>query len=946
MSLLHFILFIPFLFAIFVPFIHKWCTPRIHTGWFVLVVPAGIFLYFVSYIPAIAKGKTILHELQWMPSLGINFTAYLDGLALIFALLITGIGMLVILYSIYYLSKEKEALHNFYLYLLLFMGAMLGLVFSDNIFVLYVFWELTSISSFLLIAYWYQRKNSRYGAQKAMLITIAGGLAMLAGLILLSIMADTYSIREMMSMTQELASHKLFLPAMILLLLGAFTKSAQFPFSIWLPDAMEAPTPISAYLHSATMVKAGIYLVARFTPIFGGSTEWFWLVSGAGIVTLLYGSINAVQQKDLKALLAYSTISQLGFIMTLLGIGSAALYKNGSGDETSAYAFAVAAAIFHLINHSTFKGSLFMVVGIIDHEAGTRDLRRLGGLAGLMPVSFTLAIIGSFAMAGLPPFNGFLSKEMFFTSVLALVRQPIFEMKTLAVMFPVVAWVASVFTFIYCMILVFKTFTGKHHPEKLGKQVHEAPLGMLLSPTVLAILIIGIFFFPNVVADYFLKPALTAVLPGQPVPNLTISPWHGWNTEVLLTIGVIACGTLLYRSLKKWSPVYRLYPKGLTLHHFYQLSLKGMESISANITKRYMTGFVRDYLVYIFSTIIFVIGGSLWLLDGTSVHSSKNASINAYELGIIVGMMVAVFIVLLAKSRLTAIIALGALGLLVSLLFVVFRAPDLALTQLVVETVTTVLFLLCFYHLPELSKEKGRVRFKLTNLLISLGVGTVVTVLALSANAHRFSKTISSFFEDSYTLAGAKNMVNAILVDFRGLDTMLEILVLSIASLGVFTLVHFGDRNKAAAKSAVDKGKPNDVILRTVTKAAIIIIFTFSIYLFFGGHHNPGGGFVGGLSIAAGFILLYLAFDKETIRENIPIDFKKLAAGGVLLAVMTGVGSFLFQAPFLSQTFGHVELPVFGDTELATAMIFDLGVAFAVIGTAMTIILTISEDES
>lgn len=876
------------------------------------------------------------------PSLGINFTAYLDGLGLIFALLISGIGTLVILYSIFYLAKEKEALHNFYVYLLLFMGAMLGLVFSDNIFVLYVFWELTSISSFLLIAYWYQRKNSRYGAQKAMLITVAGGLAMLAGLILLSIMADTYSIREMVSMTGELAGRKLFLPAMLLLLAGAFTKSAQFPFSIWLPDAMEAPTPISAYLHSATMVKAGIYLVARFTPVFGGTPEWFWLVSGAGLITLLYGSINAVQQKDLKALLAYSTVSQLGLIMCLLGLGSAALYR---GPESSVYAFAVVAAIFHLTNHSTFKGSLFMVIGMIDHEAGTRDLRRLGGLAGLMPVSFIMAIIGSFAMAGLPPFNGFLSKEMFFTSVLTLVKQPVFAIKTFAVLFPIIAWVASVFTFIYCMILVFKTFTGKHHPEKLDKSVREAPLGMLLPPMVLAVLVVMIFFFANTVSDYFLKPALVAIVPNQAV-DIKISPWHGWNSEVFMTLGVIGCGIVLYRSLKKWTPVYQLYPKGLTLNHLYQLSLQGMEAISLKITKCYMTGFVRDYLVYLFFTMILVLIGAMWLLDGANLRFSKNAPVNAYEVGIIVGLLVAALTVLLTKSRLTAIIALGALGLLVSLLFVVFRAPDLALTQLVVETVTTVLFLLCFYHLPELPKEKSMTNIKLTNLLISLGVGAVVTAIALSANHHRFSETISSFFEDSYTLAGAKNMVNAILVDFRGMDTMLEILVLCIAGLGVFTFVHLGDKEQDAERSAVGKVKPNDVILKTVTKGTSIIIFTFAIYLFFGGHHNPGGGFVGGLSCAAGLILLYFVFDWKTIRENIPVDFKKLAASGVLIAIITGAGSFLFRAPFLSQAFGHVELPVFGDTELATTVIFDLGVALAVVGTAMTIILTISEDES
>jgi multicomponent Na+:H+ antiporter subunit A len=408
-----------------------------------------------------AKGEVFTSTVKWIPAYSINFTTYLDGLSLVFGLLIAGIGSLVILYSIFYLSKHREALHNFYVYLLLFMGAMLGLVMSDNYYVLYVFWEITSVSSFLLIAYWYERDRSRYGAQKAMLITVFGGLAMLAGLIMLSIMADTTSIRETLLQLNQIHSHELFIPAMILILLGAFTKSAQFPFSIWLPDAMEAPTPISAYLHSATMVKAGIYLVARLTPIFGGTIEWFWLVVGIGIFTLLYGSFNAVKQTDLKALLAYSTISQLGLIMSLLGLGSAALYKDLGVDEAALYATAIFAAIFHLVNHSTFKGSLFMVVGIIDHETGTRDLRRLGGLIHLMPISFTLTVIGSFSMAGLPPFNGFLSKEMFFTAVVNASHMEIFNLQHIGILLPIVAWIASVFTFIYCMILVFKTFRGK-----------------------------------------------------------------------------------------------------------------------------------------------------------------------------------------------------------------------------------------------------------------------------------------------------------------------------------------------------------------------------------------------------------------------------------------------------------------------------------------------------
>lgn len=330
MTLLHWAVLSPFIAAILIPFLYKYLK-RIHTGWFVLILPLVLFIYFLSFIPRTSSGEAILNNLDWVPSLGINFNVYVDGLSLLFALLITGIGALVVLYSIYYLSKRKEKLNNFYVYLLMFMGAMLGVVLSDNLIVIYVFWEVTSIASSLLISYWYTREKSIYGAQKSMYITVFGGLSMLAGFSLLYVIAGTFSIVELIANADIVMASGLFIPAMILVLLGAFTKSAQFPFHIWLPDAMEAPTPVSAYLHSATMVKVGIYLVARLTGVFGGAPEWFWIITIAGLVTLTWGSISAVRQKDLKGILAFSTISQLGLIMSLLGTGSAAFYFRGWG---------------------------------------------------------------------------------------------------------------------------------------------------------------------------------------------------------------------------------------------------------------------------------------------------------------------------------------------------------------------------------------------------------------------------------------------------------------------------------------------------------------------------------------------------------------------------------------------------------------------------------------
>jgi len=790
---LHILILIPFVFAIAIPFLHKLFHPKIHLGWFVLLIPLVIFLHLFRFIPLVAKGEHMEASFAWLPSMEMNLDLYVDGLGLLFGLLISGIGVLVIIYSIFYLSKLQEELHKFYVYLMMFMGAMLGLVFSDNIFILYGFWELTSVSSFLLIAFWYERKSSRDGALKALLITVFGGLCMFVAMIMLTLITDTYSIREMILHAELVQGHKLLVPVIICILLGAFTKSAQFPFSIWLPGAMEAPTPVSAYLHSATMVKAGIYLVARFTPVFGGGSVWFWLVSGIGIITLLYGSMTAVRQTDLKALLAYSTISQLGLIMSLLGIGSLAFYF-GPSEYGVIYSMAIFAAIFHLFNHSMFKGSLFMVVGIIDHETGTRDIRRLGGLMQLMPVSFTVALIGSFSMAGLPPFNGFLSKEMFFKAANDVRMAEIFHLDTLGVLFPLLAWMASIFTFVYSMILVFKTFSGKYRQEKLHRDLHVKPFGMLIPPVILAFFVVAIFFFPNVFSKYLLKPAFVSILPPQftiDEMDIKISAWHGWNNELLMTIGVVIIGSLLFITFKRWIPLFKRYPSWLTLNNLFEKTLKKVESYSLTLTNRYMTGSIRHYFIYIFSFFVFALVGSLLLLHGFQFDVSKDSTISIYDVGLVLGVMIAALTVLFTSNRITAIVALSIVGYLVTMFFVIFRAPDLALTQMVVETVTTVLFLLCFYSLPKLQKDSSRIKFKFTNLIVSIATGVTITILSLSSNSHKLFEPISYFFENAYELAGAKNIVNAILVDFRGFDTMLEISVLCIAGLGVYTLTRF-----------------------------------------------------------------------------------------------------------------------------------------------------------
>lgn len=770
--LLHFAVIAPFLFAILVPFFRRY-LPQIHTGWLVLPIPVAIVTYLATFLGSVSKGEKYHETINWIPSLGINYSLYVDGLSLLFGLLISGIGSLVVLYSIYYLYKDKEPLGNFYVYLLMFMGAMLGVVFSDNLIVLYVFWELTSLSSFLLIGFWYQREKSRYGAQKSMMITVAGGFAMLAGIVLLYIIGGTFSIRELIAQADLIKASSLYVPAVILVLLGAFTKSAQFPFYIWLPDAMEAPTPVSSYLHSATMVKAGIYMVARMTPVLGGSGLWFALVAGVGIITLFWGSFMAVRHTDLKSILAFSTVSQLGMIMAMLGFGTD---------------LAIIAAVFHLFNHAAFKGCLFMVAGIVDHETGSRDIRKLGGLATLMPISATLALIGTFAMAGIPPFNGFLSKEMFFEATLHLGDVGYGFLEWAAPVFPALAVLASIFTFIYSLMLFFRTFRGELKLKELPKKPHEAPIGMLISPMFLAVIAVGVGFFPSLVAGSIVAPAAEAItLTPQTVK---IYHWHGLTTALFMTLGVFALGGLLFWKLSSWIKMYEVFPASLSLNRFYDNVILYLPRGAEKWTKAHMTELLRDYIVYIVAGIIAIVSLTMVTQGGFLIKTDNLAPIELYEVLLVIMVIIASLATVMSNSRLVAILSMGIVGLSVVVFFVLFRAPDLALTQMIVETVSVALFLLCFYHLPDLKKEEIKPSFKFTNVLISAAFGVMFALVAMSAHSTKIFEPISGYFlQNSYKLAGGNNVVNVILVDFRGFDTLFEITVLTIAALAIYGMI-------------------------------------------------------------------------------------------------------------------------------------------------------------
>ncbi|MGO4039228.1 Na+/H+ antiporter subunit A [Staphylococcus pseudintermedius] len=791
MSWLHMAVLLPLIFAILIPILYRYYK-RIHLGWFVLPIPVVLFAYFLSYIKPTMSGQFTEQSAAWMPQIGMNFDVYVDGLGLLFSLLITGIGSLVVLYSISYLS-QSEQLGHFYCYLLMFMSAMLGVVLSDNLLVLYFFWELTSFSSFLLISFWRHKDKSLYGAMKSMMITVFGGLSLLGGFILLYLASGTWRIRDIIDNVDQIQTSPIFLLAMIFVIIGAMTKSAQFPFYIWLPDAMEAPTPVSAYLHSATMVKAGIYLIARLTPIFAVSQGWIWAVTAFGLVTLFWGSLNATKQQDLKGILAFSTVSQLGMIMSMLGIGAVSYHFQG--DESQLYLAAYSAAIFHLINHATFKGALFMITGAVDHATGTRDTRKLGGLMTIMPISFTLSIITSLSMAGVPPFNGFLSKEAFIESMIEVTHASVFSLNTVGLLISIVAIVGSIFTFVYSFKFIVEIFLGDHKPDVLPNKAHEASILMNISPAILAGLVILIGLFPSIVSAPLVDPAVKSIANTNEV-SASFHLWHGFTPALIATLVIYVVGAVLILTVKRWVPILRGIPNALTLNHWYNQTGRYTPYYATQITRTYMTGFNRNNLVIIFFMMIVLTFVTLIFVPFT-VDFMKVSPIRLYEFVSVITITIAAIMIIFARSRLFSIIMLSAVGYSMAIFFIFFNAPDLALTQFVVETISTALFLLCFYHLPNMSRYNESVRYRVVNMIISIGVGAVVIVLGLIAYGNRHFESISEFYKAHvYDLAEGKNMVNVILVDFRGTDTLFESSVLGIAGMGIYTLIKLRAKHK------------------------------------------------------------------------------------------------------------------------------------------------------
>ncbi|HEU4594677.1 MAG TPA: putative monovalent cation/H+ antiporter subunit A [Pyrinomonadaceae bacterium] len=736
---------------------------RGHTGWLLALLPATLTIYFATRIGLVAHGERITERLAWVPSLGVELTFYLDGLSLLFALLICGIGALVLIYAGAYL-KGREQLGRFYLYLLLFMGAMLGLVLAGNLLLLFVFWELTSISSFLLIGFEHKKAEARRAALQALLITGGGGLALLAGLVLLGQISGGYDVPELLAGGDAVRASTLYLPALLLVLAGAFTKSAQFPFHFWLPGAMQAPTPVSAYLHSATMVKAGVYLLARLASVLGGTDEWFYIVTSVGAATMVAGGVLAFFQTDLKLILAYSTVSALGTLVMLEGL---------STDH------AARAMVVFLFAHALYKGALFMVAGAIDHETGTRDVTRLGGLRRVMPVTAVAAVIAGVSLAGFGPVFSFIGKELLNEAVLLA------EGTARGVLVPFTILGSALFVAVACAAAL-RPFFGEL--KETPKGAHEAPAAMWLGPVILAALGLVVGLAPALVAGSLVAPAVASVL-GRSEP-VELALWHGFNAALLMSVIAAVAGALLFRFRERlrggtaWSRNLFAFPA-----RGYELSLTWLHRAAAMATRVLQSGYLRSYLTIIVLTTVGLVGYTLLTRAYTPLNFAAAREVRFYEVGVAALILLAALVAVRSRTRLGAVASLGVVGYCVALIFILFGAPDLALTQFLIETLTVILLVLVLHRLPPLALI-ARAPARARDLVVALLFGGTMTALVLVAWGVPFQQQASNFYaERSYTEAHGRNIVNVILVDFRGLDTLGEITVLSVAAIGVYALL-------------------------------------------------------------------------------------------------------------------------------------------------------------
>jgi multicomponent Na+:H+ antiporter subunit A len=741
-------------------------------GWVSILLPAALFAFFLQYLPPVAAGEDLLWRIDWVPTLGVTLGMHLDGLSLIFALLITGIGTLVALFATAYLGHEPHYA-RFVLYLLSFMIGMLGLVLSDNLLALFVFWEITTISSYLLIGYNADDAKSRRNALQALLVTGTGGLAFLAGIVLIGTAAGTFEISEI----GDLTGHALYPAILVLVLAGAFTKSAQVPFHFWLPNAMAAPTPVSAYLHSATMVKGGVYLMARLNPQLGGTDAWFWTLTIFGGVTAVFASFVAIRQTDIKQILAYTTLMALGTLTLFIGAG---------GDT------AIEAAMLFLVVHALYKAALFLMIGTVDHGTGTREVDALRGLARAMPVTAIAAWLAATSMAGIPPFMGFIGKEWLYKGALELDAGRLWMLGC--------AFAASALMFCAAGIVAFRPFVGRLADTPVP--AHEGPWAMLAGPLLLSSLGLAFGLFPNVAGG--LIAAAADDVAGRPL-DAYFYLFREVNTAFLLSLATFAVGFVLYlmhRRLRGWlaradarAPIH--FDPG------WDGMMDGLYGLAKWQTRVIQSGVLRRYIFITFGSLVAVViaalvRGRVW----PEIPALNDLQLKHWSVLIFVtaGAMVTAF----TTSRMTAVAALGVVGVGVALIFIIFGAPDVAITQLMVEVLVVVLMSVAVLKLPKLDVSRVT-QFRGWDLALALSLGSVTTLVLLAVQEVPVDRRLTAYFEaTAWVEAYGRNIVNVILVDFRAIDTFGEIAVVAIAALGAYALLRGAGR--VAVGSEVAQG--------------------------------------------------------------------------------------------------------------------------------------------
>ncbi len=878
---------------------------------------AGGLAVLLSQANAVLSGRAPAISVAWLPALGLDFSLWLDPLGLLFAGLILGIGLLVIVYAQGYLAKN-EPTARFLSFLMLFQGAMVGIALSGNVLLMLVFWELTSLASFLLIGFWRERADARQGARMALTITGGGGLALIAGMVLLGKAAGSYDLATILTRADLVQASPLYPAILILILAGAFTKSAQFPFHFWLPHAMAAPTPVSAYLHSATMVKAGVFLLARLWPVLAGTDLWFGIVASIGLVTMVFGAGVALFRHDLKAILAYSTISQLGLMVMLLGFGTGA---------------AVTAAIFHILNHAAFKATLFMHAGIVDHETGTRDMRRLGGLAAIMPLTAALGVLAAAAMAGLPPLGGFISKEMM------LEQSAHTAWAGQALLVPVLATIAAMLSAAYSLRYAVALHFGARRTGDVAAP-HDPGAMLLGPPAILGAVALALGLLPMTLAGPLVAAASAAVTGGA-APELHLALWHGVNPALLMSVGAVAIAILILW----WYPAVARTVARIPSPDAKQLFDRSLTTIVAGL--RRVSGMIhvaslQRYLMVLF-VVALALGSDAAFQSGIAAGERPTTPASLAAIVAWAALVVAtVAVVAVDRRRYLALIFISVIGLVMALALIHLSAPDLALTQISVEVVTILLMLLALHLLPgnppRLSKMPRRVRDGVIAMAGGLGTGWLAWAIMtrpVRAGVSRFH------WDNSYSGGGGTNVVNVTLVDFRAFDTLGEITVLGIAGLAIFALlepaVHGVAGRRLREWRSGDRFSPerHPMMFVMATRLLLPLALLVGSYIFLRGHNQPGGGFIAALILSIAILLQYLAsgFDWTNVRRR--IGEHQLIGFGVLIAVATGLGSLVFGAPFLTSSFGYFHLPLIGEFELATAMLFDLGVACVVVGAVM-----------